>query len=401
VTTALAVLALLGAVQADAPLRVERVVPLEQDPLREAPGVFFHEDFETIGDLGERFQDIGRSDGRFGMSARDPFSGKRSLEQSYLAKERMKGDPGDAGWIWRRFGDNPVGAGDRALVPHPVVVARWYHKFEAAFSEDVPPKFARLRCFTKGAWHGAYTVLYWIGGDDDHLSLERHTRAPGAHREWLPNYETTFSFRDRLHVGRWIHFEMRLALGDGARADRLQAWADGVLVCDVEKDDLAAGFREFTPNGMSWDCYWNGGSPKDQSRYFDDLVLSTQAVGPARTALRPTILLAGPAGSATEVEVGEATQRPLAPERSVDGVVVRHRAPELDVAPVWRGTAAAGETRIVPGTELRPNRLHLVRVRPAGATAWSAWHAGFATRWANGAAKTPPEGYSLGKASTP
>ena len=34
------------------------------------------------------------------------------------------------------------------------------------------------------------------------------------------------------------------------------------------------------------DCYWNGGSPKAQSRYYDNLVISTQKIGTlAGTAL--------------------------------------------------------------------------------------------------------------------
>ena len=74
-----------------------------------------------------------------------------------------------------------------------------------------------------------------------------------------------------------------MALGEGRRSDRIQAWADGRLICDVQNDDLASGYTDFTPNGMSWDCYWNGGSPRKQSRYYDDLVLSTEPVGrPAR-----------------------------------------------------------------------------------------------------------------------
>jgi hypothetical protein len=32
---------------------------------------------------------------------------------------------------------------------------------------------------------------------------------------------------------------------------------------------------------MMLDCYWNGGSPRAQSRYYDNLVFSTQKIGPA------------------------------------------------------------------------------------------------------------------------
>ena len=48
---------------------------------------------------------------------------------------------------------------------------------------------------------------------------------------------------------------------------------------------------------------------------------------------------------------------------------------------------------------LQPNTLHFVRVRQqdtAGRwSAWSGWHAGFATDWAPGTAHTTPVGYRL------
>ncbi|MCZ7646478.1 MAG: hypothetical protein M5U26_14535 [Planctomycetota bacterium] len=399
-----------------APL-VERVRPLAEDPLKEAPGVFFYEDLETIQKLGESFQDVGGNDGRFRISDTDAFSGKRGIQQEYLPGKELKDDPGNAGWCWRFFGDNPKSNMTRGGTLVTTAVARWYHKFEAGFEpRDVAhwvPKFGRMRCFTDGEWHGAYSVLYWIAGQDGHLSIERHTKAPGVHREWLPNHATRFEFARPENVGRWIHFELRVALGEGPRADRIQAWADGLLICDVEGDDLAGGYRKFGLNGMSWDCYWNGGSPKRQSRYFDDLMLGTQPIGPARTPLNPEIVLASATGK-VELEVAEGMQETLETETTNDGLVTRHKPLAVKYATVWRGQAAAervtvnGENGAFVGPRagkeaLAANTLHFVRARRKGAGdawgPWSAWHAGFATEWPEGtqpAARTPPEGYLAG-----
>ncbi len=400
---------------------VERVRPLADDPLKQAPGVFFHEDLETIQKLSESFQDVGGNDGRFRIAETDAFSGKRGIQQEYLPGKELKGDPGNAGWCWRFFGDNPKSGQTRGGKPLTVAVARWYHKFEAGFEprdgKHWVPKFGRMRCFDEGEWHGVYTALYWIAGKDGHLSIERHTKAPGVHREWLPNHAARFEFSRPESIGRWIHFEMRVALGQGQRADTIQAWADGLLICDLRGDDLAGGYRKFGLNGMSWDCYWNGGSPKKQSRFFDDLMLGTEPIGPARTPPNPQIVLAaaGTEVATFEVEVAEGVQQPPEPEKSIDQVVTRHKALQSTYTPVWRGSIRGAREVTVNAefgafvgpregqTALAANTLHFVRVRGQvqdGAwSAWSAWHAGFATDWPAGnppPARTPPKGYLTG-----
>ena len=35
-------------------------------------------------------------------------------------------------------------------------------------------------------------------------------------------------------------------------------------------------------NEVVLDCYWNGGSPKEQNRYYDNFVISTQRIGLAK-----------------------------------------------------------------------------------------------------------------------
>jgi hypothetical protein len=418
--------------------KVERVKPLAPDPIASAPGVFFFEDLETMTDLKERFQDQGTDEGRFRISDVDPFSGKKSIQQTYkpLSEFAQGADPGSAGWVWRFFGDNPNGQPE-PRGKYPTVVARWYHKFEEGFTprddKGFPPKMARMRCFKEGAWEGVYTVLFWIEDADGHLSIERHTRAPGAHREWPPNHECQWKFSDPMNVGRWIHFELRVALGEGPRSDRVQAWADGTLVCDVAGDDLAAGYKDFLLNGMSWDCYWNGGSPVKQSRFYDDLALSTEPIGPARTSANPVIVkstfqgaVEGDRQQSWEVEVAQAAQKPLVVDHTSDGVVTRYQPAEFEYTVVWKGTVSGegNEVQVSKGTGqfagplagkdgLSPNTLHMVRVRQqdAGArqpdaggnwSAWSPWHAAFATTWAEGTApekRTPPRGYLLGHAA--
>ncbi|MFH1068001.1 MAG: hypothetical protein V1794_00135 [Candidatus Glassbacteria bacterium] len=427
--TAIFVLPGLGLAAGVETPKVERVVPASPEPLADAPGVFFHESFESIPSLDRSFHDLGTDNGRFRIENGEALSGGRALVQTYipLTQYTAAEDPGSAGWAWRMFGDSPYGS---SLIPadqkHPftTIVARWYHKFAEGFQprdgKYFPPKMARLRCFTPDNWSGMYSIYFWIGGEDGHLSIERKTDLPQAHRDWQPNFEADFRFSDPVNVGRWIHFELRLELGQGTRADRVQAWADGLLVCDVAGDDLAAGWREFTPNGMAWDCYWNGGSPVEQSRYYDDVMLSTERVGPLRTGANPVLVKSafassepGAAQAGWEAEVAQAGQPEPEVDQVIDRVVTRFRQQEPAVVVVWRGRAEGDSLRLSVDTlhgeftgpragasGLAPNRLHLVRLRQKDQSGnwsgWSKWHSGFATLWEPGtppSAMTLPEGY--------
>jgi len=404
------------------PPRVDFVKPLRDDPVGRAPGVYFFEDFESIRNLKDRFQDTSEGEGRFVVSGEDRMSGSRSLGQTYRPRDSMKGDPGGAGWVSRFVGDSPIGASkieDKRQQRR--IWARWYHKFAEDFNAEredgihYPPKHARLGCKAAG-WKKVYSLLHWIGGKDGHIVIERHTKAPGTHREWIPKCDTSFTFETPLNRGRWIHMEMALILGDAGRTDHVMAWADGRLICDIPNDDLVGGWKDLGITYMMWDCYWNGGSPvPGNSRYYDDLALSNrQAVGPVRTSGKPTLVLCeGPRGArAVEVEVGFVTQKPLKPLKVYDKVPGSYKPIELSGDVVWKGVvdgtakqvvvdAATGAfTGSLAGRDaLEANTMYMVRLRRQNGrgawTPWTDWHAAFATDWAPGTArdeKAPPRG---------
>ncbi|MBW7997359.1 MAG: hypothetical protein FVQ81_12465 [Candidatus Glassbacteria bacterium] len=403
------------------------MLPASPSPLADAPGVFFYEQCDTIADLQSRWQNVGDDDGNFALSTADALSGGRSLRQKYrpLSEYGEGEDPGSAGWVGRFFGDK---TSHQSSIPpeqqgkYTTAVASWYHKFEEGFTPrdgwHFPPKMARMRCYLAGNWNTKYSILFWFAGEDAHMSIERHTYISEAHREWPPNHTAPFRLSNPLNVGRWIHFELRVELGDGPRSDRVQAWADGLLVCDIAGDDIAAGHRETTLNCMQWDCYWNGGSPVAQSRFFDDMVVSTERIGPLRAGLNPKIVKTpfsggGDSQGGWEAELAQGVQRELVKDKVLDGIVIGYREPEVDYTTVWRGALEGGgnelEVSVANGEFTGPragegglaaNTLHFVRVRQKNTAGewsdWSAWHSGFATAWPEGTPaeqKSLPEGY--------
>ena len=145
-----------------------------------------------------------------------------SIQQTYipLTEYGKDDDPGGAGWCMRFFGDNPHLRNADEHKPHRTVVARWYHKFEEGFHPRRDGHFpeqdcAGCGCFKEGDWALTYIVYFWIDGKDGHISIERETKAPGAHRERLPNHYTNFTFDQSENVGRWVHYELRVRWARG------------------------------------------------------------------------------------------------------------------------------------------------------------------------------------------
>ncbi len=236
------------------------------------PEWIFCDDFEKVQDLSVNYNDskYGESHG-LNVTTNDPFSGFHSLEQHYTP-----GKP--AGWVLKFVGDNPHMPSPGAKINE--IYYRYYHKFEKGFT-GMPQKMARIKVQeeTQG-WDGALGVYQWV--NKKILCADKRTYLYGEKRfQWLPAARSTLDFSDPANIGRWICIEVRIKLNTPGKSDGIiQYWADGEQI--LLDTDLPLG-NEADSKGLNmvmWDCYWAGKSPKEQSRFYDNLVISTAPIGP-------------------------------------------------------------------------------------------------------------------------
>jgi hypothetical protein len=223
--------------------------------------------FESGDALTVNYQDVSAN----GMSVvtGEAFEGTRSLRQTYAQGQV------DAGWIIRV---NNSGFPDHVFM-------RWYHKFEAGF-EGFPPKMARIRNrLRSGDWSSPYAVHCWLESDGFlALDVSAKNSAQANSSGWLAIARSSFTFADAKNIGRWICFEMETKLNTPGATDGLyRLWADDTLIAERTNVDLRGSTGDKINEAML-DCYWNGGSPKAQSRYYDNIVISTQKIGPVTGA---------------------------------------------------------------------------------------------------------------------
>jgi hypothetical protein len=234
----------------------------------------FCDDFEAEQDLRVNYDDS-RYDRNSGMSVtkNDAFSGSYSLEQHYV--------PGQgAGWIIKFIGDNPhLTFPGRKLNE---IYFRWYHKFEQGFA-GMPQKMARVKVHRAAQdWDGALGVYQWV--NKKILCADKRTYLYDQQKfKWLPAAYSSLDFSDSANIGRWICIEARIKLNTPGKSDGIiQYWADGKQI--LLDTGLPLGNESYSKglNMVMWDCYWAGKSPKEQSRFYDNLVISTAPIGPVK-----------------------------------------------------------------------------------------------------------------------
>jgi hypothetical protein len=255
------------------------------------------DDFESADTtLSRRYQDV--STNGFSVVTGESFDGSQSLRQHY-----MQGQV-DAGWIIRV---NDTGFPDHIFV-------RWYHKFETGF-QGFPPKMARVRYRDHTTWVSTFGVHCWLETDGV-LALD--VAAPNSSQAnstgWLPIARSVFSFANSQNVGRWICFEMEAQLNTPGSTDGLyRLWENDTLLAERTGVDLR-GTTTQKINEVMLDCYWNGGSPKPQNRYYDNFVISTKKIGPYK-------------GAGSIKSGGRQGDAPLAPKRKATVRVIRRATP--------------------------------------------------------------------------
>jgi hypothetical protein len=228
----------------------------------EHPEWIWCDDFEEEQDLNSQYEDVSLNN--LTVSDVDPFYGIYSLQQHYDS------DQVDAGWIIKL---NNGGFDDHIFM-------RWYHKFEQGF-EGFPPKMGRIRYRDRDNWNTIFAVHCWLENDGTvclDVSAENSSQANSS--GWLPIALSDFTFLEPENIGRWICFEMEVRVNTRGQTDGLyRLFIDDELKIERTEVDLR-GDTDDKINELMLDCYWNGGSPKVQNRYYDNFVASTNKIGP-------------------------------------------------------------------------------------------------------------------------
>jgi hypothetical protein len=171
---------------------------------------------------------------------------------------------------------------------------RMYVKHQAGWVGGGGDKLSRATSFVSGDWAQAMIAHVWSGGPPNEAYLvidpasgtdeqgnvltTRYNDFPNL--RWLGLARGRTPIFDSEHVGRWYCVEAHVRLNDpGASNGVFELWIDGQLEARRTELNWVGSYAEYGINAVFFENYWNAGSPLEQERYFDNIVVSTTPIG--------------------------------------------------------------------------------------------------------------------------
>ncbi len=259
-------------------------------PIRECdnpdPSWIFCDDFETDAPLvmeGRYFEAFGNPPVESGVG----LDGSRALAGNFRQGEAQAGD---VKLGFGRAADSYMDQGIQSDRNFREIYYRHLIRFEEGWTGPAF-KLSRATILAKADWSQAMIAHLWNNGDDDLLLMDpvncvsgTEVRCSGyndfSNFDWLginrgfsPIHHSSFS-------NQWLCIEARVRLNDPEQSNGIQQfWVDGVLEASGTNYDFVGDYTEFGINTIFFENFWNGGATRDQSRYFDNIVVSTKRIG--------------------------------------------------------------------------------------------------------------------------
>jgi hypothetical protein len=133
----------------------------------------------------------------------------------------------------------------------------------------------------------AYLLLDPASGTDESGILRATKYSDAEHLRWLGQRYGSFPIFARENFGDWHCVEAQVRLnGAGARDGVFRLFINDRLEAESTTLNWVGSYDEYGINAVFFESYWNQGSPVTQTRYFDNLVISTDRIGCARATDR-------------------------------------------------------------------------------------------------------------------
>lgn len=379
------VAAIAGPAAAAGP-RIDCVIPADRQPFADDPAVIWYDNFDGPDAVQKKYMEPepGSADDR--RTDKQALGGAGKSMECFYAKGKQ-----GAGNRKIVFGDSPVGYPLRPKESFDEVYWRVYVKHQPGWTGD-PAKLSRATSLVSPNWRQAFILHVW--GDGPSLTLDPATGVRGGEvvttryndfgkLKWLGNKPAgKFPIHSTDEAGRWVCVEAHLKLNTPGKKDgTAHLWVDGRPDGERTGMDFRGTYAAKGINAVFLEAYWNDGSPVDQSRWYDDFVVSTKPIGPVVTPARPTLIKAAVGDKAGTSKAWEVE---VAADADGKSVLWRSKASAAERADVRLTVSAETGTFAGPAADkaaLPAGATCFCRCREQDAggqwSEWSPWHQPF------------------------
>lgn len=252
------------------------------------PAWIFCDDFEDDTALRRqgRYFEYGNDNGDFVVVDGIGVNTSRGMQTVF-----QTGEVG-AGGLKLAFGRVPGSYFDKGIrntEDFREIYYRIYLKNQAGW-EGSPAKLSRAIVFAGSNWSQAMIAHLWSSGDyllidpasgvDENGNVITTKYNDFANLHWLGYKRGTTPVFDSEHDDRWYCIEAHVRLNDAGESNGVQEfWIDGHPEARRSGLNFVDSYTDYGINAIFIENYWNSGSPKEQQRYFDNFVVSTERIG--------------------------------------------------------------------------------------------------------------------------
>jgi hypothetical protein len=217
---------------------------------------------------------------------------------------RFKKGQVDAGSLKLAFGKTPsayMRAVDSGATEYRELYWRVYLRNDSSWIGGGGDKLSRAQVLVSPSWAQAMGAPVWSAGPGlpgaNYLTIDPYsgTDVTGAlktttyndfpHLRWLGSVRSRTPIFDQAHVGKWYCIEAHVRLNDPGESNGVfELWIDDWLEAQHTGLNWLGSFTDYGLNSVFFENYWNAGSPVEQTRYMDNIVVSTQRIGCGRLA---------------------------------------------------------------------------------------------------------------------
>lgn len=258
-------------------------------------GTIFCDDFEKKAPLTERYFEYNSRNGSFVREEGVGVDGTAGMRVHFAKGQVNAGDLKKS--IGKSYDPYLQGTSSRPDKIYTDIYWRIDVRFQDGWVGGGADKLTRATTLLEGwkqgmmahVWSGGsaetrnYLVLDPASGIDEEGNVVSTKYNDFEHLRWLGSAKGTTDLFDADNAGKWHCVVAHAKLNTPGESDGLfELWIDDKLQARRENLNWHGNYNadpeHLGINAIFFENYWNAGSPVDQERYFDNIVISTEPI---------------------------------------------------------------------------------------------------------------------------